>query len=430
MMKKTMWKQFSLELAITILLTACGTHTNSSMPNQDKQSENGNTATGYVTTDGMEFLSYYTSGYASDTGFYRRHLREDSSENICYVDFATGQEIVLCNQPNCMHDSDSCNAWVSGRDEYGNLFKVIPVADKLILLRGGWSENLKSYPGRVEIMNLDGTNRHTIMEFPLSTGFGHVSCGGYARNEENLYFIAYNAETWIYTLYQINAKKETVVPICELPEEEEQIIGCTKEELILSYTPGGSAMSREQRRNLTTKIIRLNPATGEKTDLFEHPACDYGTCADEKFYILNSLDKTICTYDLMKGNLLQKVPVAGADQLNWETVAWPHGFYDGRLLVDNNMTTYFGIDPNTGEIFVLNHTYSQQGSDQSICQVEAETEDSFLIDTGLIQETCTGIASDGKTYTEINSAPVYSLISKEDFWNNNGNGMPIVDARN
>ena len=330
MMKRTTWKRFSIVLALMMLLTACGTHTNSATPNQDQQTENENTAAGYVTTDGMEFLSYYTSGYASDTGFYRRHLREDSSENICYVDFATGQEIVLCNQPNCTHDSDSCNAWVSGCDQYGNIFKVIPVADKLILLRAGWSEYLKSYPGRVDIMNPDGTNRHTIMEFPLSTGFGDVSCGGYVRDEENLYFAAYDAETWNYTLYQINVKNETVVPICELPEEQEQIIGCTKKELVLSCTPAaGLGMIREQKKNLTTKIIRLNPVTGEKTDLFSHSACDYGTCADDKFYIVNSLNKTICTYDLIEGNLLQEVPLSDADRFNWETVTWPHGVYDG-----------------------------------------------------------------------------------------------------
>lgn len=40
------------------------------------------------------------SGYGSDTGYYSFRLREDASASLCYLDYASGREIVLCSQPN------------------------------------------------------------------------------------------------------------------------------------------------------------------------------------------------------------------------------------------------------------------------------------------------------------------------------------------
>lgn len=429
MVNKTMWKRAAILMALAVCLTACGSTKNpSEMQGNSQQTEN--TAVGGVTTNGLEFLSYYTGGYASDTGFYTGHIRDGGHHNICYVDFATGQEVVLCNQINCTHDSDACNSWIAGNGD-GPVYKTIPVGDKVVLLYQGLIDCFgDATPSYVAIMNPDGTNRHIIQELGLSTGLGTVDCGGYVRDMENLYFITSNAETFSYTLRRVHVPTETVEKICDLEGEEEQIIGCIGKDLILSYTPGGTGMNREKRQKMKTKIVRLNLDTREKVELLEHPACDYGACADGKFYVVNSLTKTICTYDLTDGALLQEVPVADSTLLDWETVVWPHGVYDGRFLVDNGMNSYLGIDPATGKITELKHTFfTQDGAGESFCWVETQTKDGFLIVSGATAETYTFIDEEGKECTNTAYFPTHSLISKDDFWSNHGNGVPIVDAR-
>ncbi len=424
---KIRWGLMLTSIALISLLVACGDSVNQEVP--DPNQSNHNSISG-VTTQELEFLSYYTGGYASDTGFYTSHVRDGGHHNICYVDFATGQEVVLCNQINCTHDSDACNSWIAGNGD-GPVYKTIPVGDKVVLLYQGLIDRFgDATPSYVAIMNPDGTNRHIIQELGLSTGLGTVDCGGYVRDTENLYFITSNAETFSYTLRRVHVPTETVEEICDLEGEEEQIIGCTEKDLILSYTPGGTGMNREKRQKMKTKIVRLNLDTREKVELLEHPACDYGTCADGKFYVVNSLEKTICTYDLTDGALLQEVPVADPTLLDWETVVWPHGIYDGRFLVDNGMNSYLGINPATGKITELKHTFfTQDGAGESFCWVETQTKDGFLIVSGATAETYTFIDEEGKECMNTAYFPTHSLISKDDFWSNHGNGVPIVDAR-
>ena len=107
-------------------------------------------------------------GYSTAEGFYRFVPREDASSNLCYIDFASGQEIYLCSQPNCAHADASCTSWYPSNL---GILLPIPVGDRLVVLHGG-SPSYASLIGddalaQIEFAALDGSGRSTgIVSLP------------------------------------------------------------------------------------------------------------------------------------------------------------------------------------------------------------------------------------------------------------------------
>ena len=97
----------------------------------------------------------------TDKGLYSVEVYRAGIANIMYLDFATGQQVFLCNRPECKHHDESCNAYLSNED--GNCTPNILVAgDHLLLTRVG---NCEKGPLKILIADLNGENRRTLCEF-------------------------------------------------------------------------------------------------------------------------------------------------------------------------------------------------------------------------------------------------------------------------
>ena len=96
---------------------------------------------------------------ADDYVIYLTHYLENGCRKFMYYDKGSGVSSVLCGKPECMHDTDECNAVVatSGGSVYGMGVlknKICWIADKM-------TEN--EYQGKyLYRMNLDGTGREEI----------------------------------------------------------------------------------------------------------------------------------------------------------------------------------------------------------------------------------------------------------------------------
>src|SRR5699024_2337505 len=94
-------------------------------------------------------------GQANGEGFYRFIAREDGAANLCYLDFSSAQEVMLCSQPNCAHADESCPAWFPSLVGVNQAF---PVGDALIILHGGNPSYASSLGeealARIEVANL------------------------------------------------------------------------------------------------------------------------------------------------------------------------------------------------------------------------------------------------------------------------------------
>lgn len=419
--------------ALTILLTACGSTT----PTSNGTNETSQTVSaGGVTTEGFDFLPYYDNGFAADDGLYHYRVQEDCTKQICYVDFATGQDVVLCNQLNCTHDSEACNAWISASSPSWDWLNVIPVGDKVLLLRGFWKNEAEEHSSRAEIMNPDGTDRHLVKEFPLNVMIGGAEGDGVVRDQENLYFAGNNTETNLNTVYRCNIHTEKIESVCQLEKENEALIGGVDNSLLTCYVPGWAGQGNDVLKSMTKKIVKIDLATGERQEFLEHSAADYGICKQDRYYLINATEQTICSWDLHTGAMEQH-PLSEPECLDWEIGVYPLGFYDGKLLLRNKFDEEcYAVEASTGEMTKLDHTYAVKNPDvaamepeQLICYVAAETKDGFLITAEKEEQPCQGIDEAGLPFQTVREAPTYRLISKVDFWNNQGNGTPIVDAR-
>lgn len=135
-------------------------------PTQAPAQENGASVSAAPTATGFTNLSRLNNsifGSGGRDGFYETYAAANGGVNVVYIDYATANEIYLCSAPNCPHDSDACNAWIP--PEEAGLAPLV-TGDHLLLLHRtyGVETGYQAIP-RIDHMNLDGSDRHTLIEF-------------------------------------------------------------------------------------------------------------------------------------------------------------------------------------------------------------------------------------------------------------------------
>lgn len=351
------------------------------------------------------------SGYGSDTGYYSFRLREDASASLCYLDYASGREIVLCSQPNCTHDSDACPAWYP----FDNGLRAVPVGDRLIVLQGG-SPNYVDLLGadatpKIQVMNPDGSDRQEVFAFPAGSWVSTLPRGGFARDDRYLYFTVtdQSAGANARTLCAVDGEGK-VFALCALPEDEERIAGGDGQSLILTCMPGSSNL--EGTQTYTTQVLRLDLTTLQVTALFSYPADAQGVCGQGTYYVLAG--NTLQGYSLTDGSLLSE---AEADIPGVQTL---YGVYDGRLLIsgytEEGEPLYYGIDTETGARTDLPYIFAQEGT-VAFGEVLAAAGEDYVCIAGIQNEPVTYPANPGEEPVRSSwMSPAFGLTDRESFW--------------
>ena len=425
-MKQKVVSIVSLLLLGAILLTGCG------QKYENMLSPEFAPETAPAVTTGIEVLRDDTvKDFNSSSGIYRTIYREkDGSENICYTDFATGQEIVLCSQLNCRHDSEACASWIPLSEA---VIRPIPVGNKLVLLHGGnpnFAEMLgEAARAKVEIMNLDGTDRHTIHSFEATDMVPTLPRAGLARSANTLYFAIESSLAGNRTIYAANVEMEQVEPIYVMEGEEERIIGGTQDALILEYTPGAYDMGNDAK-DLVTQVVKLDLNTREVTPLFKHPYQSAGACANGSYLSLQQ-DHMLHIYDLETGAEMASKPVVLDETFCWEDMQCK-GFFGDYFLVSGTLEDWsvisYRINPETGEATELKWTYLDVNNYDRSSFIIAEYEDQFVIAVGEERMITVLPTLEGEKMKRGMPLMQYGLIAKEDFWNNTGEATPIIGA--
>lgn len=377
----------------------------------------------------------WIDGYASQEGYYRMVARTDASNNLRYIDFATKQEVYLCSQPNCAHDSDACTAWFPTAI---GLHKAIPVADKVFLIHGGsldYAEVLgeNSLPG-IDIMEPDGSNRKRLFTFPANCRIAPLVLDSMARDNEYLYFCVqtYTEESVTRTLCAVSSRTGKVFSITDLPEVEEKIVGCDGTALIFSYMPHAYEIGTKASEVLA-EIDRFDLQTKEVTHLLERPYIDLGECQDGLYWVM-SVDGSLRSYDLETGELLSEKTVshpegAVVSQLQSD------GLYDGKWMVHSHRPSpgdqpaqldYYAVDVETGTTLPLEYSFTDDWGTKYPGIVVAQVEDTFLFvyDAERREINCPNV--DGTTGEITCTIFQYAALPVSDFWNNSKDYTPIV----
>ncbi len=178
-------------------------------------------ATGFTT---LTRELYSILGCGSEQGYYETFTDESIGTNIFYIDYATQQEVYLCAAPNCTHDHEGCTAWID-LDE-GSYFPLVS-GDHLLLVHITYgAEAPERATPHIDAANLDGSDRHTLVEF--------------ATNERLKTVFAVNGDQLVCALNVVN------------PDDIEDT-------------------------NATLKLVLIDLDTGERSDFYERAVQIGGT---------------------------------------------------------------------------------------------------------------------------------------------------------
>ena len=384
-----------------------------------------------------------TEWSSTETGYYRLYNRTEDGVNLCYVDFTTGQNSFVCNQPACQHAEKSCNSYFKGRS-HGILFSNM---EHLYFLKyTDSSEN----PMKLYRMNLDGSDHKLIHTFRKDEFF-FMNPAYPAFDGQYIYFIitSWDDETMhnIPKLLQINVDtgKTTALLICNQnigTEEGQQpyivephLVGAHERTLYLtvSYLKEtsnltGLAGSDEDAQNMLTSLLALDLNTGkiEVVDTWKNADRRYRVQDDQMYYV-DFIEKALKVWHIKTGEthvISSNLKVRNADDTILRSI------YDGKCIVDifnPEQQRYFryAVNLQTGEISALSLEYHEDDETYYV-HIKLEMADSFIVIYDQKEEAHHVLHKDGTLEEVIESEPQYARIKKDDYWNNIPNYDPIA----
>jgi len=162
-------KALLLILLVSLFLSACNTETAESV--SGAISNSGVEAPNNSSAHAQALSNHYwmaikpdvvTRGSANSAGFYQIIMQNNGRSNLLFTDHAAEKQVYLCSTPSCEHSDASCSSFIDSASYY-----VFPVAleDKLLVVYSYIAlPDEAPKPSKVEIMDLNGTNRRTLCE--------------------------------------------------------------------------------------------------------------------------------------------------------------------------------------------------------------------------------------------------------------------------
>lgn len=422
-------------------LCACSPSVGSSAkPDADVTTDRGPTATETALPTeqpteephkGSAALSLLQSGYPlgtpSDSGYYYLQYRDDAALNICYIDYASNQQLVLCSQPNCLHDSDACAAWVPYA---GSTAGVYAINEKLCLIHYGSLTTTdyklfgKDAAPSIEIRNADGTNATTLLQLPANTYFS----GLFATDGDFLYGMlkelqtSENRKVNVATkLVKISLQDGSLETIREMTQMDPSIVGASGHTLALSYyqtDPTG-----EDALPTTRFYESYDTTTGTVTPLCSVSLSE-GTCicVGDELLSLDRATHEVTSYSLQTGEkqVLYTLPLDDYSDA-----------YCSYALPDSVMLLLYPNDADSGVVHALlsvdtgelvNITQLMDSDETSggktrKVEIAAEYEENFLILSGIRYQTAVFKTGENESIGLPTESYEFSTISRDDFLN-------------
>lgn len=402
----------------------------------------------------------------TENGYYRMGQYGDNGyDHLLYLDYATQQEVVVCSDTSCKHDTVNCASVFFDEYVFENhlfVFKDYLYClctdydqDGTLLSGGGFiSDEVKEINDEREAkrraslyrMNLDGTERQRLWQsdagdiaesevFCDGTGFWFVTKTPSSVVHEETGAVYYHCKNRAFVRYDINERKITDrIPLEDYGNISLNVEGCTGSKFYLigkAYPNGTSIMDNIDILAPGTEIGYTHPDYWDFNDkcecvyftldvktkeLKEITRCkiadvNYGAeCRGGKFYFERP-DNSCFTYTIETGETAE---------LNI-----PEGFrFDGFFADKLVLSHYFRNHDDRAKYFA-----DLDGS--NITRSELLMEDGFDIeliaavgDNALVIYDNYKVPSDeGSGYKTFE--PIYALISLDDLFNGRANYKPF-----
>lgn len=466
MIKQRILKGIAIMAAGSMLVTGCSTGTpidgadtdkvkngallesETDSDNENGNGENGTSESGGSSNANAEEIQIIdnpngdTAG--TENGMYRIARTElpggEFVSKIYYVDYATNQEIVLCNDASCKHDSTDCMGIIN-EDKLIDP-SVFIYDDKLYVYQSasstGWQwvsselgeEAFSNLPAMLYQMNLDGTDRKKLAEWKDVDVADQV----FAK-DGNLYFLEKHMQTRKLEsgeYYTDEASSKVVRLDTESGKKEEvtdfplgyTALGTYKDSLVCQKTDfpedydesESNGMQHDEWKKYymdsdeVITLINLENGSQKEITKIGNDELSSVTVHKDKLYISYE-NKKIKTIDLATGKKDKvKFPENKAVYLRESDGDYIKGNLEGDDWIE------ILWNPDTEEFYKT--SYKIKGTDLPI-SILAETRDSYVIYYD--GKTKQGLAED--SYDILSKK--FGIISKDDFYHGNYNVKPI-----
>ena len=281
---------------------------------------------------------------STEDGFY--YLTEEDSEladgsyapHLMYMDYATCQEVYLCSDSSCQHNTEDCTSVLAGASSDGRIFiwdGYLYFLDRspdtsgstvINILGDSGSANVEADQAELYRMNLDGSGRERIYSFDADATVEDVALG----SNSGLYFVtkklgASDSGSGTYTttsdrqLICLNPNSGEAKSVCSLDFGDGlnwEIIGSSDDKVILKAYQYPDGMTEEEAaaldensyldllKNSQIVYASLELSTGEKTQVYSQAAGGNSSSEavlDGCLYASNESSQDIVKIDLATG---------------------------------------------------------------------------------------------------------------------------------
>lgn len=367
-----------------------------------------------------------SNGSFNEYGYYCA-----SGSLIYFFDIESKQKIVLCNNPNCLHDSSECNAYISSKvgSDDGPSFAVSNSAvfifcrnDRLYLLLTD---------GTMLSVKYDGTDHKIVSAIDSKYSFEK----GYLKGNEIIIYSFYSSqehgeivEKACFIIYNIDTNKWIQGEAFDRNLTGDNLVGITNDETAIFYhedeiteISSGTSINEAEKITESTKcqIYTININTAETKIIYNGTLgdCYPVTMLNGKIYCHSRSKEQLCTIDSQTGKtavIYENLP----GEAFFETPLDDHLVIartkeiekDGNP--ENEIVEFFNV--NTKKLTQAYKLESNLDWNNNFRGILAETKDSYI----MIYKAFFVVDDNGSDIPSVSDMkPYIGIISKSDFWN-------------
>ena len=368
--------------------------------------------------DAIRYLSSnlpYGSG--NESGYYYFAKDENGNSLLRVVDYATLQDVPLCNQPNCAHGDETCPAWFAWA---GTEPSVLAADDALyILFPGapwdGWAFETygeKALP-RILKCNTDGSGRQELARFGASEAFASMP----AADGQNLYIILTDyssASGPVEKIVTIGLDSGAVSADESVQRTELSIAGAWGRELILR---SGAGRNYYAAYNVDTKELRDLGSTDSTAVVFEGSLCflDEATGAIRTVSVEDGGVTELAT-DLPEQASPQWAMLAGVTEQGYVVQASGEEGYHNWLVDFEGRAVRQELQAESTE----------ERDHMRMLEIFARQGEDYLVSPSRSFHTVLTPGPNGATYGEDVVDYAFALISAKNFWSGTPNYRAVT----
>lgn len=411
-------------LTACLLLAGCGA---APAPSGGSGAAGAESETAQVTlptaSGGLEALGRDTAfGSGNSSGYYYLSTLDGGAFLLRYIDYATGQDLPLCSQPNCSHSGETCPAWFAYSGTSANVYTTDQQV--FVTFNGSpWDSDAFAEYGeaalpRVLTLAPDGSGRREVARFGAADAFTSLPAAGDGTFYTIVTDYGEGEGSGEKRIAAIDLATGKVTTDDSVQRREMRIVGAAGRELVLqsmvSDTPSAYAS--------------YNVDSGELRDLYNGSEPVSAACRDGALILLETKtgtlrciqiatgQETTLSTDLFSGRSLDFVTLAFVTDAGYVVQAHQGRTAYNFLIDQTGKTTrqeLFADSTDPHDKLRMLDIFAQPGGD-------------YLVAPSRSYRTVKVPGPNSVSYGIDEPVHAFALISQADFWASKPNYRPVT----